>query len=417
MADGRILHVGGNFVNYVNIFDPFLPVLPQGNQWNNPLAPPAMTWDRWYPTVTTLADGRMLVTSGWQCSPYSSSQYHCPPGVNHSVLIPELYDPESNTWAELFTASRDQWVYPFMFLLPDGRLVDAGPRDTSFLDPATWTWSGSIPDPSYYTVDPPPPPPGEHGSAVMYEPGKIMRCGGNEDRPAPLYDQAVDTTWVVDLNNDGGGWLIADNMHKNRANHNLVILPDGKVLALGGNTNHLAQGVPIGPVFEAEIFDPASGTWSLQPASDPGHPRMYHSTAMLLPDGRVVLAGADFNPTAQIFKPPYITSGAPRPIITSAPLYMQYGQNYAVQYDPNGGPVVTKACLIRLGAVTHGFDQDQRRVPLVLTSDTPPGAVAFTAPADGNIAPPGMYMLFLLNEYAANQFAPCEMAAYVMIGP
>ena len=144
---------------------------------------------------------------------------------------------------------------------------------------------------------------------------------------------------------------------------------------------------------------------------------MYHSTAMLLPDGRVVSAGANDNPTAQIFKPPYITSEAPRPIITFANLYMQYGQTYTVQYNQNGGPVVTKACLIRLASVTHGFDHDQRRVPLSLSNETPPGTIEFIAPADGNIAPPGVYMLFILNEYAVNKFAPCELAKYVLVGP
>ena len=88
-----------------------------------------------------------------------------------------------------------------------------------------------------------------------------------------------------------------------------------------------------------------------------------------------------------------------------------------MQYNQNGGPVVTKACLIRLASVTHGFDQDQRRVPLVLPDGAGPATFDVAAPSDGNIAPPGYYMLFILNEYAANQFAPCEMAAYVQIGP
>ncbi|MCH8270062.1 MAG: DUF1929 domain-containing protein [Planctomycetes bacterium] len=408
MADGRILHVGGSYVNYVNVFDPILPV---GSQWNNPPAPDMM-FDRWYPTSTTLADGRVLVTSGWRCSPYhTGNPTSCDPGENPFVRTPELYDPATNTWDLLWVADREQWIYPFMFVLPDGRIVDAGPRDTSFLDPATWTWSGSIPDPTY--PNPLPLPPGEHGSAVMYEPGKIMRCGGSE-----RLVRAVATTWVVDLNNDGVGWLNAEPMNKKRRNHNLVVLPDGKVLAVGGNELDLAGGVgSVDAVLEAEIFDPASGKWTLQPPSHPDHPRMYHSTAMLLPDGRVVSAGGNTYPTAQIFKPPYITSGAPRPIITFADLYMQYGQTYTVQYNQNGGPVVTRACLIRLASVTHGFDQDQRRVPLGISTETPPGTLDITAPADANIAPPGFYMLFILNEYAANQFAPCEMAAYVQIGP
>ena len=390
LADGRVLHVGGGPVQCchqfdADLFDPFSEI---GSQWNDPTAPPDMNFRRWYPTATTLGDGRIFVCAGLQDD-----------GGSHAT-IPELYDPIANVWTLLVSANRQQKLYPYMFVLPDGRLVDAGPGPTSFLDPSTWFWSGQIPEP------PGPNPPGSGGSAVMYEPGKIMRCGGQST--------AVATTWVVDLNNNPDvGWLNASPMNKPRRNHNLVVLPDGKVLALGGNTDDNQSG----PVFEAEIFDPASGKWTIQPSSHGGHHRKYHSTAMLLPDGRVVLAGGDTKKTAQIFKPPYITSEADRPIITSVLPYWQYGQTYTVQYNQNGGPVVTKACLIRLASVTHGFDQDQRRVPLVLPDGAGPATFDVTAPADGNIAPPGFYMLFILNEYAANQFAPCEMAAYVQIGP
>lgn len=171
-------------------------------------------------------------------------------------------------------------------------------------------------------------------------------------------------------------------------------------------------------MYEAEIFEPAAGNaaWTLQPAM--AIERMYHSTALLLQDGRVVAAGGNNRPTAQIFRPPYITSGAPRPIITDAPLYMEWGEEYVIEYVKNGGPAATKACLTRLGSVTHGFDQDARRVPLTITasSDGPQPYVTVAAPADGNIAPPGYYLLWILNEYANNQFAPCELAAYVQVG-
>jgi hypothetical protein len=237
----------------------------------------------------------------------------------------------------------------------------------------------------------------------MYEPGKIMRCGGG--------NPGVDTTWVVDLTIADAQWIVADAMNKARRNHNLVILPDGKVLAVGGNTS----GNTSGPILEPEIFDPAAGTWLLQPPMDANQPRRYHSTAMLLPDGRVVAAGGEPQfKTGQIFNPPYTQVGDERPIITNAPTSMQYGQMYSVFYD---GPTATKACLIRLASVTHGFDMDQRRVPLQILSETEPGHLIFNAPANGNIAPPGWYMLFILNEYAVNKFAPCEMAAYVQVGP
>lgn len=236
-----------------------------------------------------------------------------------------------------------------------------------------------------------------------------MKCGGQ--------DPGVQTTFVVDLNganpDNPPGWIVAGNMHRARRNHNLVILPDGKVLAVGGNTHDYFTG----PVFEAEIFDPASGTWSLQPPSDPGEPRGYHSTALLLRDGRVVSAGGDGRATAQIFKPPYITSGAPRPSITGAPLFMQYAQPYTVSFDPNGAQNVNRTCLIKLGATTHGFDQDQRYIPLNVVTETAPGTLEIQAPPNANIAPPGFYMLFILNEYTLNQFAPCQLAAYVHVGP
>ena len=101
---------------------------------------------------------------------------------------------------------------------------------------------------------------------------------------------------------------------------------------------------------------------------------------------------------------------------------MHYGQQSTITYNANGGPPVSSVCLIRLAAVTHGFDQDQRRVPLVIdplsiAPNPPPYSFTVTAPLNGNIAPPGYYMLFILNQYAKNRFAPCTMAKYVQVGP
>jgi len=174
LADGRVLHVGGVYVNHADLFNPWAPV---GNQWNNPFPPPDMTFNRWYPTATTLPDGRVLVCAGLQQE-----------GGPHAT-IPELYDPASNSWTLLNSAQRLQPLYPYMFVLPSGWLIDAGPGETRLLNPNTWTWGGTIGNPTW--PDPPPPPPANHGSAVMYEPGKIMRCGG--DNPA------VATTWTMDI--------------------------------------------------------------------------------------------------------------------------------------------------------------------------------------------------------------------------
>lgn len=172
----------------------------------------------------------------------------------------------------------------------------------------------------------------------MYEPGKIVVSGGSNNNK---------TTWVLNANNPNAGWLAASDMNKPRRNHDLVVLPDGKVLAVGGNEETIpgtGPGTgPIKPVYEAEIFEPTAGNaaWTLQPAM--AIERMYHSTALLLQDGRVVAAGGNNRPTAQIFRPPYITSGAPRPIITDAPLHMEWGEEYTILYSKNQGPAATKA--------------------------------------------------------------------------
>lgn len=102
---------------------------------------------------------------------------------------------------------------------------------------------------------------------------------------------------------------------------------------------------------------------------------------------------------------------------------MSWGEEYQIDYEldtANGGGVAKKVALVRLASTTHGFDQSQRYVPLTITewdpTDGPQQWIKVSAPPNGNHAPPGLYMLFILNEYAKNQFSPCMMAAYVLVG-
>lgn len=178
LADGRALLVGGQisiipgFAQGSPNANLFYPTAPSGNKWNTILTPPDMAHGRWYPTATTLPDGRVLVCSGLDEN-----------GLG--VPIPELYDPQLNAWSQpLGNVEWYQQLYPYMLVLPDGNLVDAGPHVNAriLISSPEWELAGTLPTPQWPPN--PPPPPGNGGSCAMYEPGKIVRCGGGQDAVA-----------------------------------------------------------------------------------------------------------------------------------------------------------------------------------------------------------------------------------------
>ena len=167
-------------------------------------------------------------------------------------------------------------------------------------------------------------------------------------------------------------------------------MEDGRVFVVGGGRLFKYTD----PVFVPELFDPATETWSLMAPHQAG--RMYHSTALLLPDGRVLCAGQDsgsLQKFGEIFSPPYLFRGA-RPTVTgTTPAVAGYGQSLLVE-TPDAA-VIAKVTLIRHGSVTHAFDAAQRLVPLSFTQAA--GGLSITLPVSPNVAPPGPYMLFLVN--------------------
>lgn len=327
---------------------------------------------RWYPTNTTLATGEVLTISGGDTA-----------GTPN--LIPEVWN---GSWRSLSTASRRVPNYPMMFAAPDGRAFVAGPsQGTAFLNTqGTGSWTNGPPS-GYGQRD--------YGSAVMYEPGKILLVGGG-------YTTA--TAEVIDLN-AGATWRPVQPMSVARRQHNATLLADGRVLVTGGSNTTAFNSAPTDSrVLRAERWDPATETWDT--LARMSHHRLYHSTALLLPDGRVLSVGSgqpaaagltdDF--TAEIFTPPYLFrldgTLATRPQIVAAPTEVSYGQAFTVQ-TPSAASIV-KATWIRLSSVTHSFNQNQRMNRLTVT---PSGtsSVIVNAPASSREAPPGHYMLFLID--------------------
>jgi hypothetical protein len=378
LADGRTLVVGGyNGVtagvgtNRAAIFD------PSNGTWSQAAH---MAEVRWYPTATMLPDGRVLVFSGDNLV-FDPSRPT--PLIQGWDSIPEVFDPVKNTWTQLTGARLLTPYYPFMFVLPDGRIFDAGADTTTrTLSPITWTWQtvGTSPIDGH--------------SAVMYRPGKVMKSGTWAD-PSFKGIPADGRTAVIDMNQANPAWRETAPMAYPRSYHNLTILPDGTVLATGGETQSDGEN-PLYAVYPAELWNPDTERWTT--LSSMTIPRLYHSIGLLLPDGRVLVAGGGGTGTApdennaEIYSPPYLFKGS-RPTITSAPSIVQYGSTFQVS-TPDAANV-SSVSLVRLGSVTHAFNEDQRFTFLNFTRGS--GVLDVSAPANSNLAPPGYYMLFILS--------------------
>jgi hypothetical protein len=179
---------------------------------------------------------------------------------------------------------------------------------------------------------------------------------------------------------------------------NATLLPDGTVLVTGGTSGGGFNNA-TGAVLAAEIWNPITEKWS-QAASMQVR-RLYHSTTLLLPDGRVLCTGSGRpvasnggtnNPDAEIYSPPFLFKGA-RPAITSAPSTVNYGQTFFIETPDGTG--ITNVTWIRLSSVTHSFNMNQRINRLNFAQV--PGGLNVTAPSNPNLCPPGHYMLFILN--------------------
>jgi hypothetical protein len=374
LADGRLLVAGGHDQQNSILGLPTSSIFnPVTETWSEL---PDMAFRRWYPTLTMLGDGRAIVNSG--------SEFN----ENEFVDIPEIFDPTTNTWAQLTAAPAAFPQYPMMYLLPDGRLLETGstehPTDTRVLDFNTLTWS--VVDPRVL----------DGAGGVMFRPGEIMKSGsGSLDGVNPL-DPSLDVTYVLDMNATSPIWRETQPMAYPRTFHNITMLPDGTALATGGS--ELRSESNLNPaVLAAELWSPDTETWTT--LAEMEFARLYHGSAILLPDARVAaagggnLSGAVDMLSVEIFSPPYLFKG-PRPTVTAVSTELEYATDFIV-VTPDALNIASVS-LVRPGAATHGFDQDQRFVPLSFILDG--GDLRVQAPADGNLAPPGYYMLFVISQ-------------------
>jgi len=381
LADGRVL-VAGGYGESANAYGIASAAIfdPTKQTWTSV---PNMQYRRWYPTNTTLPDGRIMVTAGWQTDAHTNAG------------ISEIYDPAANTWTSLTNANNPFETYPFLYLLPDGRIIHIGgseyATDTDVLDLGTMNWS--VVDPNIV----------DGSSATMYLPNKFMKAGSAAD--SQNTGSSSNTTFVLDMSQPTPVWQQTPSMVNPRSFMNLTMLPDGTALATGGETDKNG-GDTSKAVYAAELWSPLTQTWSTMASMHT--PREYHGTALLLPDGRVLESGmgADFGnvpdeKSAEFYSPPYLFKGA-RPTITQAPSLLQYNTTFFVNTPDYAS--IASVVMIRTGAVTHFFDQNERFIPLSFTQGV--GGLNVNAPVDANLAPPGYYMLFIVNSSGVPSVAP-----------
>jgi hypothetical protein len=388
MPDGNLMVSGGHKdddrgLDVTNIFE------YQSGSWRAGL--PKMAHGRWYPTVTTLPDGRMVTVAGQD-------------SASNVVKIPEIW--ESGAWVELPGADNVELpYYPRNFVDPTNGLIfmagerirsrwldvdgDTGGNRGRWIDGPNHIWQFNR----------------DYGSAVMYESGKILFVGGGGytgwDTPDPKSNVPTATAEKIDLTAGVKTWTAAGSMSSPRRHHTATVLPDGQVLVTGGVSGGGFNAVGSGEQA-AEIWDPATNDWTVLASN--AVTRAYHSVSILMPDGTVLHgASGDANVPGtstpytpqrshEIFQPPYLFKGA-RPAVTDAPASVGYGQNFAVTTP--AAAQVTAVRWIRLGSVTHAFDMNTMAVSLDFTKAQ--GSISVTAPASSRIAPPGHYLMFVLN--------------------
>ncbi len=347
---------------------------------------------RWYPTLVGLADGNALAVSGLD------EFGRILTGQN------ELYRRDTKQWTEIPTLNRYFPTYPAIFLMADGRLFYSGsnagygPSDGAGRLPGIWNLTdnsfrqvGGLRDPHLT----------ETSASVLLPPAqdqRVMVLGGGGVGES---SDSTARTDIVDLRTPDPHFTPGADLAEPTRYLNAVILPDDTVLTTGGSRDYRGRGDSNNHL--ARIYDPTVGSFRM--AASPRVGRNYHSEALLLPDGRVVVLGSDslysdgdnslpgtFEQRIEIYSPPYLYRGS-RPALTDGPTTIARGGT-AEFPTPDPASLAT-AKLIRPSAVTHTTDVDQRSVALdIVRKDR---AISLTVPTQAGLVPSGWYMLFVTD--------------------
>ena len=378
LADGRLLIAGGHLINsdgsdHTTLYD---------FRSNTFIRGPDLNAGRWYPSVVTLADGRALVLGGHILANKNTGLQ---PTYNR---LPQVW--QGDQWRDLSGANEavNNGYYPWIHPTPNGDVIVTGPEPElarlNLDGDGTWTRLEVRDAVSRL-----------YGNSVPFAPGQALIVGGGDSSSVN----------VVDFRVPGEASVVPNApMAVGRLYQNSVLLPTGEVLVVGGQAKYFNGD--RNAVLRSESWNPT--TRQFTPRAAQQIMRLYHSTAVLLPDGRVLSAGggaggnfsARFN--GEIFTPWYLfepnASGrlAQRPSILEVPSVLEYGQAFGLV--SREAKRISRVTWIRLPATTHAFDSSQRFFEIGLQrSKSAPDVLRLVAPADANLMPPGHYLVTVID--------------------
>lgn len=404
LGDNRLLITGGN--------------TPRGSQFfsgGTPLAgndSAQLADDRWYATMLTLPDGRAVMLGG--IDPYTEGMYQNPDqaiAAGQVSMTPEIYTPGTG-WRSLTGASSRlafgpdnlRASYPRAWVAPNGEVFGISADQMWWLDVAGNNGAGALRSAGVFKGGPSNTTPrnvGATNSAVMFAPGRILQLGGNGGFNGDGF-VASDAATVIDINSGAPVLTETARMSAPRRFPSATVLADGRVLVTGGTRAGNNGGADA--VYAAELWNPATGTWTVGPNA--ARIRVYHSGALLLPNGAVLTAGGGtpgpvFNLNAEVYYPPYLFRAqagaavlATRPVVTGVnALTHAPGANLVVEM--RDAATISRLVLVKAGTVTHSFNNGQRFIPLTFLQNG--DLLQATLPASNNTLPPGHYLLTAID--------------------
>lgn len=351
-----------------------------------------MQFPRWYSSIIAQPDGEMLVLGGRQ-SPTTPT------------ITPEVFTPGTG-WRTLTGAAsqpafgnQGNWYYPRGFLAPNGDTFLLAPNGTTY--EMTIAGTGTI-TPLAQTIF----PAFVSLPSVMYAPGMILSVRANAE------------VFIVNINGSTPVFTQTANIDQQRLWASATVLANGNVLVTGGETVDSSVNFTLtGVDYTAEIWNPSTGQWTA--GANAAKPRLYHSIALLLPDGSVLTGGGGApgpvaNLNAEIYYPSYLYlkdgSGnpAPRPSVVSAPNAVVSGQKFSVTVGPTDE--IGRVTFVRTGSDTHSTNPDQRFVGLPFTQNG--STLTIGLPSNKNVLLPGYWMLFVLNKAGTPSIAPIILVSH-----